>query len=149
LLNPRGFRGETQSGSQTLAHEIGMSLRGQYAFRNRLIPNEEEIAGGLFSVRGYPESIVAGDNAAIASLEYRFHLPRTFKVREPGRLFGQDFRWAPQQAFGRADWDLIFKGFVDAARTEISHPRTGENDHTLLGAGVGAELQVKRNVSLR
>jgi hemolysin activation/secretion protein len=156
LLNPSGFRGETQGGSQSLAHEIAASVRGQFAFRNRLIPNEEEIAGGLFSVRGYPESVVAGDNAVIASLEYRFHLPRTFSVSEPGHIgnrpvgmFGKDFRWAPQQAFGRADWDLIFKAFVDAARTEISHPRPGENDHTLLGAGIGTELQIKRNVSLR
>ena len=118
---PRGFRGESRSGSQTLANEVAASVRGQYAFRRRLIPNEEEVAGGMFSVRGYPESITAGDNAVIASLEYRFHLPRTFQVSEPGHIgqrpigmFGKDFRWAPQQSFGRADWDLIFNGFIDA-----------------------------------
>jgi hemolysin activation/secretion protein len=156
LLNPRGFRGETTSGSQTLANEVAASVRGQYAFGNRLIPNEEEVAGGMFSVRGYPESITAGDNAIIASLEYRYHLPRTFQVSEPGHIgereinwLGRDFRWAPQQAFGQADWDLIFKGFIDAGRTTISNPRPGENDHTLVGAGVGTELNVKRNVSLR
>ena len=156
LLNPRGFRGESHSGSQALANEVSGSVRGQYAFRRRLIPNEEEVAGGFFSVRGYPESITAGDNAVIASLEYRFHLPRTFTISEPGHLgqreigmFGKDFRWAPQQAFGRADWDLIFKAFIDAARTENSHPRPGENDHTLVGAGIGTELQWKRNVSMR
>jgi hemolysin activation/secretion protein len=64
-------------------------------------------------------------------------------------MLGKDFRWAPQQAFGQADWDLIFKGFVDAARTTISNPRPGENDHTLVGAGVGTELAVKRNLSVR
>jgi hemolysin activation/secretion protein len=156
LLNPRGFRGESHSGSQTLAHEVYGAVRGQYAFGNRLIPNEQEVAGGMFSVRGYPESIVAGDNAVIANLEYRFHWPRTFPVSEPGHIgqrelgmFGQDFRWAPQQSFGRADWDWIFKGFLDVARTTISNPRPGENDHTLVGAGIGTELQWKRNVDLR
>jgi hemolysin activation/secretion protein len=156
LLNPRGFRGETPTGVQALANEIAISIRGQYAFDNRLIPNEEEVAGGMFSVRGYPESIVAGDNAVIASLEYRFHVPRTFTVSEPGHIgdrelgmLGKDFRWAPQQAFGHADWDWLLKAFVDAGRTTISNPRPGENDHTLVGAGVGTELQFKRNVSLR
>jgi hemolysin activation/secretion protein len=156
LLNPSGFRGETRSGSQTLANEVYAAVRGQYAFRYRLIPNEEEVAGGMFSVRGYPESIVAGDNAVIANLEYRFHLPRTFQVSEPGHIgqreigmFGRDFRWAPQQSFGRADWDWILKAFIDAGRTENNHPRPGEFDHTLVGAGIGTELQWKRNVSLR
>jgi hypothetical protein len=43
-----------------LAHEIAFSFRGQHAFDNRLIPQEEETLGGLYTVRGYPESIAAG-----------------------------------------------------------------------------------------
>jgi len=98
---------------------------------NRLIPNEEQAVGGLYTVRGYPESITAGDNAVIASLEYRFHLPRTFRVSEPGHIgerpigwMGRDFRWAPQQSFGRADWDLIFKAFIDAHSLLMKQART-------------------------
>ena len=35
----------------TLAHEISISGRMQWAF-DRLIPQEEEVVGGLFTVRG-------------------------------------------------------------------------------------------------
>jgi hemolysin activation/secretion protein len=156
LFNPGGYSGRSARGPLTLAHEIAFSARGQWAFGARLIPNEEEVAGGFFSVRGYPESVVAGDNTVIASLEYRFHLPRVFPVSDPGTLFGRevgflgkDFRYAPQQPFGRADWDLVFKAFIDAARTENNDPQPGENDHTLVGAGLGIEYQFKRNVSAR
>ncbi len=148
LFSPSAFHGE-RAGGHSLANEMYVALRGQYAFSYRLIPNEEEVAGGMFSVRGYPESITAGDNAVMGTLEYRYHLPRALSVREPGKLWGQDFRWAPQQAYGAADWDLILKAFVDAGRTTNSNPITGENDHTLIGAGVGTELTIKRNLSLR
>ncbi len=140
----------------TLAHEISLALRGQYAFGDRLVAQEEEVAGGLFSVRGYPESAAAGDSVLIASAEYRFHLPRLFPVSDPGFLGAKemgwsqyDFRWAPQQEYGRADWDLIFRGFVDVGQTVISDPRAGETDETLVGVGIGAELQVKRNLNFR
>lgn len=140
----------------TLAHEISLAMRGQYAFGDRLVAQEEEVAGGFFSVRGYPESAAAGDSVVIASAEYRFHLPRIFPVSDPGYIGARemgwaehDFRWAPQQDYGRADWDLIFRAFIDVGQTVNSDPRPGESDETLAGAGIGAELQVKRNLNLR
>lgn len=140
----------------TLAHEISLAVRGQYAFGDRLVAQEEEVAGGFFSVRGYPESAAAGDTVLIASAEYRFHLPRIFPVSDPGFIGARemgwsqyDFRWAPQQDYGRADWDLIFRAFLDVGQTVNSDPRPGESDETLVGAGIGAELQIKRNLNLR
>jgi len=86
----------------SLAHEIVLSGRSQYAFGNRLIPQEEEVVGGLYTVRGYPESVVAGDTIFIGSAEYRFHYPRAMRPREStSTLFGQPFRWAP----GSALWE--------------------------------------------
>ncbi|CAG0996926.1 hypothetical protein PHYC_02623 [Phycisphaerales bacterium] len=158
LLNPRGYRGEDSTGPKTLAHEVSASVRGQYAFGYRLIASEEEIAGGLFSVRGYPESVIAADSLIIGSLEYRFHVPRALGIADaPGTLlgrkmglFGQDFRWQPQQPFGRADWDLILRGFVDAARSKNGEGLAiTEENFTLIGTGIGAELQVKRNLTMR
>lgn len=158
LFNPGGYRGEGSKGPTTLAHELVASVRGQYAFGYRLIASEEEIAGGMFTVRGYPESTIAGDSMVIGSLEYRFHLPRALGVEEnPGTLMGRrvgvlgnNFRWQPQQNFGRADWDFILKGFVDAAK---SRNGTGESitedNFSLVGAGIGAELQIKRNFTMR
>ena len=156
LLNPRGYKGQTPTGTQTLAHEIAVGFRGQYSFGYRLVPSEEEVAGGMFSVRGYPESTVAGDTLIIGTAEYRFHVPRAMGVAEPGTFrgkkigwFGPDFRWQPQQPFGRADWDWVLKAFVDVARNTNSSPLPGEDNFTLVGAGIGTELQWQRNLSMR
>ena len=43
--------------------EVALSVRGQYSFDDRLIPQNEDVAGGLYSVRGYEESETAGDTA--------------------------------------------------------------------------------------
>jgi len=129
---------------------VQLSLRGQCAFGNRLIPQAEEVAGGLYTVRGYPESIVAGDSVIIGSAEYRYHIPRAFGIEsEPRQLFGQPFRYAPQYVYGRPDWDLILKAFIDAGRTINSDRLSFEHDETLVGVGIGAELQFKRNLNVR
>lgn len=134
----------------TLAHEIAVSTRGQYAFDSRLIPNLQQVAGGLYTVRGYPESAVAGDTVALGSVEYRLHLPQALGVDPtPGMLFGQPFRWQPSQAYGRADWDLVLKAFLDVGRAENSDRLAGEQNETLVGTGVGVDLVFKRNLTLR
>lgn len=158
LFNDWGlFGGDDGKGLTSLAHEIALSGRGQWAFDNRLIPTEEEVAGGLFSVRGYPESLSAGDNVFIGSFEYRFHLPNSFTLSDPGKIgreempdwFGRDFRWAPQQAYARADWDLIFKAFFDIASVNQVDKEAGELPDTLISTGIGLEAVFKRNVSAR
>ncbi|MBI1189365.1 MAG: hypothetical protein GC200_01610 [Tepidisphaera sp.] len=173
LLNPEGYAGGSSEGQHTLAHEIYASFRGQYAFNNRLVPSEEDVLGGTYTVRGYPESIVAGDSVWIATLEYRFHVPRAlgFELKEdangkrwegaePGTwngreltsvnsLLGSSFRYTPQQPFGRADWDWVLKAFVDVGRNTNSRALVGETDSTLVGLGLGTELQIGRNLSTR
>lgn len=133
----------------TLAHEIAVSFRGQHAFNNQLIPSAQGVAGGFYSVRGYPESVVAGDAVFLASLEYRFHLPQALSSGSPGTLGEREFRYVPQGPYGRADWDLIFRGFVDYGHTQINKKLQGQADEDLLSVGVGAELQVLRNLNLR
>lgn len=134
----------------SLAHELLFSLRAQHSLGTRLIPNEQVTAGGLYTVRGYPESIVAGDNGVIATAEYRFHLPRSFRPKaEPGTVFGQPFRWQPQYVFGPTDWDLVLKGFVDVARVTQADRQSYEADSTLVGAGVGAEFAFTRRFNIR
>lgn len=158
LFNNLGwFSGADAKGFTSLAHELSLSGRGQFSFDNRLIPTEEEVAGGFFSVRGYPESLAAGDNVFIGSLEYRFHLPNALSPGRPGTMgdtamptwVGRDFRWTPQHEFGRADWDLVFKGFFDIASVNQSEKLAGELPDTLIGAGVGVDLLFRRNVSAR
>jgi hemolysin activation/secretion protein len=138
----------TKDGS--LANEVAFYGRYQEAFGARLVPQFEQTAGGFYTVRGYQESATAGDRVFIGTAEYRFHLPRYLDLQPtPGTLFGQPFRYAPQQAFGPTDWDLIFRAFVDAARVEQDNRQSYESDDTLVSTGVGLELQVRQNLDIR
>jgi hemolysin activation/secretion protein len=144
----------------TLAHEVALMFRGQAAFGKRLTPTFEGVAGGFYSVRGYPESVAAGDTTFVGTAEYRFHLPRTLLTTDKdGNLaymdpnqttfLGRPFRVGPAGPFDRTDWDLIFKGFVDFGRAMQSDRQVFERDHSLLSAGVGVELQVLQNLNIR
>jgi hemolysin activation/secretion protein len=151
LFNPDGWADVSTPETSTLAHELVLAFRGQYAFNNRLIPQHEAVLGGLYTVRGYDESVVAGDTTLMVSAEYRFHVPRSFDVNpEPTSTFrGKPFKWAPQQVYGRPDWDLVLRAFLDAGITRNSQRLPFERNETLIGAGVGAELLVMTNLSVR
>lgn len=133
-----------------LAHEIMWTVKGQHALGHRLIPNEEMTAGGLYTVRGYPHAVVAGDNVVMGTAEYRFHLPRALPARvDPGSFMGKPFRWRPQYAYGPTDWDFILRAFIDAARVTNTDRQSFEADYSLVGAGVGAEFALTRRFSVR
>jgi hemolysin activation/secretion protein len=156
LLRPAAWRDPTSAGSSTLAHEIALGVRGQYAFDYRLVPQASQTLGGLFSVRGYDQSVAVGDTIVVGSFEYRFHIPRSLPtVRKPLRIpYLGDFRVAPQQPYGRPDWDLVFRAFVDAGRAirndrSASNAGVNEYNQTLVGAGVGAELLFRSNFRAR
>ncbi|MEN0020942.1 MAG: hypothetical protein AAF747_08685, partial [Planctomycetota bacterium] len=55
----------------------------------------------------------------------------------------------PDRAYGRADWDLIFRAFVDVGKTVQSDRLGFENDDDLIGTGLGLEFQLSRNFSAR
>jgi hemolysin activation/secretion protein len=148
LVDPWDF----DAGHGTLANEIYLSFRGQWAFNYRVIPQFEQTAGGFYSVRGYPEAVTSGDNVLLATAEYRFHLPRALGISpNPTKfnVFGDPFRLLPQQPYQRPDWDLILRGFVDGGQVLQSSIVTGEFNDTLVGAGVGAELQIYQNIDVR
>ncbi len=148
--SPRGDAKRFDPGMSTLAHEIALGVRGQWAFDNRLIPNAEQVVGGLYTVRGYPESVVAGDSVIVGTIEYRFHVPRALAIQpEPSHLFGREFRARPQQQYGRPDWDLVLRAFVDAGHVVNSDREDYEKDESLVGAGLGAELLLFQNASFR
>lgn len=150
IFDPAGFRGEKGAESMTLAHELALSVRAQHALGHRLVPNFEMVGGGFSTVRGYEESVAVGDDAVIASAEYRYHLGRAGGIApEPATLFGQPFRSRRTRPYGGADWDLILKGFVDAARVSPNDAPFFEQAETLVGVGLGAEARLKRNLTLR
>ena len=148
LIYGESWTDPSTPGTSTRAHEIRVSGRGQYGFSDRLIPQESFIAGGMFSVRGYPESAASGDAGAMGSLEYRLHLPRLLPVEsEPPKVFGSPFRFSPENVFGTPDWDFVLSAFLDAGRTVLNDKTPGvEFDETLLSYGVGAELVMLSNL---
>jgi len=152
IFNPRGFRGQQTPEEQTLAHEVLLSFRGQSSFGQRLVPTEQQIGGGFFTVRGYEEALLAGDTAFIGTAEYAFHLgralPSTPRDRRPG-LLGEQFRSRRTTPYGGADWDLIFRTFVDAASIQVADEFAFEAEDTLVSAGIGAEFQLRSNFSAR
>lgn len=150
LVNWKAWRDTTTPESSTLAHELALRFRGQWAGDNRLVPQVQQTIGGFRSVRGYPESVVAGDSVIIANLEYRFHLPRALPVQPtPAELFGEPFRIAPQNVYGRPDWDLVFRAFLDYGRSFVSDKLPLEREETLLGTGIGVELQLHRHLNVQ
>ncbi|MDX2115510.1 MAG: ShlB/FhaC/HecB family hemolysin secretion/activation protein [Planctomycetota bacterium] len=150
IFDGAGFR----AGRSTLAHEIGLRFSGQNALGDRLTPTFQGVVGGMDSVRGYPESAVAGDDVYVGSLEYRLHIPSLLtpydEVQEsPPTIFGKAFRFRPQTRYARPDWDLIGKMFIDAGFAASNDRLSFEDDETLVGTGLGVEFLIGRNFNLR
>jgi hemolysin activation/secretion protein len=146
LLSPRTWRDPSLIDTASLAHEIALSFNGQNALDDRLIPQQQQVAGGLYSVRGYEESAAVGDDVEIGSLEYRLHLPRLLApsveaTRVP--VIGE-FHTRPKYQYTFPDWDLILRGFVDFGHVSQVDANSFEDDQTLWGAGFGAELRLLR-----
>ncbi len=157
LLRPEAWRDPSNQLAATLAHELSLGVRGQYGFDYRLIPQASQTLGGLFSVRGYDQSVAVGDTVVLGTFEYRFHLPRALPIsRRPLKLpLIGDFRVAPQQVYGRPDWDFMLRAFVDAGRAVRTNASGNEPlsdaevNQTLVGAGFGAELVFRSNLRVR
>jgi hemolysin activation/secretion protein len=149
----------------TRSHEITATFRGQTALDGaRLVPQMEAVVGGFDTVRGYPESYTAADTAMISSFEYRFHVARqciepeseraqknrntrqrstqTKSLKDNTDADRSSFAFRPPVAASVADWDLIFRTFIDYAQTQNNKLLQGvEANRSLLGAGFGLELQ--------
>ena len=153
------FRGEK---APYLANEVSLRVKGRHLLRGtRLIPHEQEPIGGALSVRGYAESVLSADEFVSGSLEYAFHLTHVLKPGEPGKLFRQDFKWRPAKPRQNPDWDLIARAFYDYAYRQVTPSaatlaQAGKSELALVdktlaiaGTGVGLELTVRQNFSLR
>ncbi|MDA1263283.1 MAG: hypothetical protein O3B75_10360 [Planctomycetota bacterium] len=135
-----------------LAHEIFASIRGQYAFDYRLTPLSQYVMGGLYTVRGFPQSVNAGDSAFVGTVEYRMHLPRMFSPTTPTASFpfiNRPFRWAPDSANGASpDWDLVLSTFFDGGSITSSNPYSFEVNAPMTSAGIGLDLTILDNIAI-
>jgi hemolysin activation/secretion protein len=100
-------------------------LDGQFAGQP-LISNEQYLAGGASSVRGYLESEVAGDRALHTTLELR--TPPLFRSLSMVQ-------------------DLRFLAFYDAAKLRLSGDNGSTKPPFIAGAGFGIRLKAFKNLS--
>lgn len=152
ILNQAAWEDISDPSTSTLAHELALGVRGQWAIsQDRLVPTFQAVAGGLNTVRGYDQAEIAGDSSIIMTAEYRFHVPRIFDIQAPRRtaLFDRPFRVAPESVYGRPDWDLVLKAFVDYAHLNVTDELAFESDDKLLSTGVGFEVSLKNNLNFR
>jgi hemolysin activation/secretion protein len=139
----------------TLAHELELAFRGQYAYQKRLPPQFQAVAGGLFTVRGYEQSVIARDDAYIATLEYRLHVPRLLAPGHQEWVVPAVGRFRPraQRVFGFPDWDLILRAFFDFAwlhsNAHSAIKTSADWSESLKSAGAGVELQLLQHLSAR
>lgn len=139
---------------QRLAHEVFTYLTWQSSFNARLIPEYENVIGGLYSVRGYPTATFAGDSTITATAEYRLHIAQLFgphPTSRPLKIFGKPFRVTPQYPGGRADWDFIVRLFCDVGAVSVKQSNHAAQDPqgTLVGMGIGGEFIFRRNLFIR
>lgn len=111
---------------------LGLSLLGKidaHLAGQPLISNEQFVAGGVDSVRGYLESSAVGDKGLRAALE----------LRSP-ELAPKDWRWVT---------GLKAHAFVEGAALETTQPLAGQKSRfRLLGAGLGLRMKSKPYASL-
>jgi hemolysin activation/secretion protein len=93
-----------------------------------LIANEQYLAGGVDTVRGYLEAEAAGDQAIHSTLELR--TPPIFK----------SFNWIQ---------DFRLSAFYDVAHIKTIDPLIGQNGKaTLSGAGLGLRLSTSKKINM-
>ena len=87
----------------------------------------------------------------MASTEYRLHIPQLFRPnpKSKRKLFKKDFRWAPAEPKGRADWDLILRAFFDVGKTTNNQRVKGERNFLVEGAGCGVDFVLWSNLVLK
>ena len=124
---------------QPIYDSTNLYLKGSAQFTsNRLLPAEQVDIGGIYSVRGYPQSDYLGDYGVGGSAELRvpsYFIPKTIKVP------GTDI----------PIWNRInFVAFLDCAYAKLRNAFPGEHpSRNYMGAGGGIRVDLPRNLIAR
>lgn len=114
-------------------------LQGTAQMTNdRLLASQQYDMGGVYSVRGYPQSDFQGDEGAGFSAEIRipfYFIPREYKLPKSDKPL----------------WNRVhLVVFVDGAASHLNNPSPGEvESKTNFGAGAGIRIELDRNWSAR
>jgi hypothetical protein len=131
-----------------LVHEVAWRFGGQHSLGERLIPQVEGVLGGMGTVRGYPNSIASGDSLLGGSVEYRYHIRSRCASPTPEPARRGRVPPATDASYRMPDWDFVGPRSSTTARSG-TRKLAGEHDSTLASVGLGFEVIVRRNFSLR
>lgn len=138
-----------------MCHNLEFAFRGQTSFGTRLPAQFQYTIGGMYSVRGYEQSVAAGDSSLLFSAEYRLHLPCFFGFTPgQGEYSYTDCDGCQSESYQCKDscfWDAILSTYIDYG-SNWHHDRGSssvERNETLVGTGVGLELIWSRHVVVR
>lgn len=121
------WRGQVQY-VRLLAPETLLVLRSDAQLANRtLLPLEQFGLGGIRSVRGYRQDVLLADNGVLTSAEIRIPIYRTLQPRKVLQVIP----------------------FIDFAKAWNSSGRENPDTNTLLGVGLGLQLQLENNFIAR
>lgn len=150
LFQPPTLRKIRPLRPRDLVHEIAWRVNAQYSLGTRLIPQVEGVLGGVGTVRGYPNSIASGDSLFGGSVEYRFHVPLALRTASAWNLpLVGAFRPAADSSYRMPDWDFVIAPFFDYGQVWNERRLAGEENATLASLGLGFEVVVRRNFSVR
>lgn len=114
------------------SHLLFLRISADLALESgRYLPQHQFIGGGTGSVRGYPESPIAGDSGYSASLEYRIPIAEIEMGEEIGNM------------------KSALVPFVDWAETFVNDPLSYESDRSILGAGIGWDMKFSSGLQAR
>ena len=121
------WRGYTEY-LRALSQRNLLSVRSNIQLVNdSLPPVEQYTAGGVFSVRGYPQNILTGDNGVFLSTELRHALLKNNKKQIT----------------------LEVIPFLDFAKVWNTENELNSSVNTLVGIGAGLKLSVRENLTAR
>ena len=154
--------------SSSLAHELSISLRGQYSFGDRLIA-QKQMTGWRFLFCAWlpknPKLSAMTLSSGLSSTDSTCHealKPLSVRSAEKNqeksptyldsklRLGKKEyekrtpFNVIPDRVFSRPDWDLVIRAFYDFAVTQTRGGQdvtATESDQDLRSIGVGLETQ--------
>ena len=144
----------TEGTASASTHEASLALHGQYiASPERVTPQFQGVAGGVNPVRGYPESLSAGDTVSLASMQYRVRLNSLFHTANTGRHPTEEAAPDPSGELGSsthaatpqadreamravdpstliprssgAPLEVSLRGFLDAAQVRTNQAKSG------------------------
>jgi len=100
--------------------------------------------GGMYSVRGYDEGVIGGDEVAWLRNELRW----SWRAQTQGAALGLD-RTTAQQVYLLYDWGLARQNAVDVTVDGLSFTLLEQNSTQLRAAGCGLALWFRHDLSLR